>query len=129
MRKTAITAIGVLGITIALTGGSALAGSVDTDSRHSIRVKGIISFAEKLSERECSRNAACIAYAWGPCNRVSRHKADCVIHNITGTVGDQTTQQDCHRVVRFSIKRFSTKLFYRFTGEFVCAPNQEHPGF
>jgi len=130
MKRATIASILVVVSFFAIsTAGSAVAQPTDKQPKHSIRVKGVLSAAEELAKRECDSNAACIAYAWGPCNRVSRHKADCVVHNITGTAGDQATQQDCHREVRFSIKNFSTKLFFRFLGEFACAPNQEHPGF
>ena len=132
MRKTLITAIGALSLAVAITGGSALAGSPDKEPVHSLSFKRAISEAEKVARAECEKTAGCIAYAWGipSCSRQGAHKWNCPIDIITGTPGDQATQQDCKRNIQLLIKRLAgNKLFFKFTSTPVCVPNTAFPGF
>ena len=131
MKRTAIYAIGIMSLAIAATAGTAIAQSGDRDPQHILSFKRAFSEAEKVALEECNNTPNCIAYGAGPtCTSGNRHKWECPIHIVTGTPGDQATQQDCHRNVQLLIKRFTgRKLFFRFISSYTCAPNTEHPGF
>ena len=138
MKKltTIAVAIGVMCLGIAVAGGSAAAdepiqAAPAVQGKHTLTFNRAINEANKLAQRECSRDVQCVAYAAGPtCTSSNRHKWDCPIHKLYGpsnggVAPDPATQQDCVRPAQFLIKRATgRKLFYKFlSSTYTCGPN------